>query len=339
MKHIMSTSICTSPSSSSSVCQESPRTRRRRAAILGLHLALFALTRASAQTFVGTNSPGQGSNFTFTAGVGATNLSLVISNNATAYSYLLLKLGGTPTDTVFDFAARLNGQTNEVNLESPEYAAGTYGLRVSTPGTSATHPFQVLLTTNRTDLRSAAYPVLKPLVFSTTGRLTNSGSGAWHYFQVDMPSNLLSGWRLVLSTNVPGGNPDIYVRRGALPTTGSYDKASVNQTIDTIIFTSAEATNSTYFIGVYLPAGPVSSTAYTLSAELASVTTLAWDPGTTDAGTQGFTNHSASGGDYYFAITTLGTANGVWRTALNVQSGEADVYLSFGSLPSTTSYP
>src|ERR1039457_2540992 len=77
-----------SPSSSSSVCQESPRTRRR-AAIFGLLLALLALTRASAQTFVGTNAPGQGSNFTFTAGVGATNLSLVVSNNATAYSYLL----------------------------------------------------------------------------------------------------------------------------------------------------------------------------------------------------------------------------------------------------------
>src|SRR5215469_11713791 len=138
-------------------------------------LAIGATFPAFAQPFIGTNSPGTGSNFTFTVGAGATNLSLVVSNNATAYSYLLLKKGGTPTDTVFDFAARLTGQTNEINLESPEYTATTYGLRVSTPATSTAQSFHVVLTTNRTDLRSAAYPVIKPLVFSTTGSLTNSG--------------------------------------------------------------------------------------------------------------------------------------------------------------------
>ena len=208
----------------------------------GLAIAACIVSSVSAQPFAGTNAPGTGSNYTFTVGAGATNLSLVISNNATAYSYLLLKKGGTPTDTSFDYAARLNGATNEINLESPEYTAATYGLRVSTPGTSTTHPFQVNLTTNRTDLRSAAYPVLKPLVFSTTGTITNTGPGAWNYFQVDIPSNLLSGWRITLSTNTVAGNPDLYVRRGSLPTTGTSDKSSVNQAIDTVTFTSAEAT-------------------------------------------------------------------------------------------------
>ena len=121
---------------------------------------------ASAQNFIGTNNSGAGTNFNFTVGAGATNLSLVVSNSSTAYSYLLLKNGGTPTDTSFDFAARLNGATNEINLESPEFAAGTYGLRVSTPGSSTLDTFNVILTTNRADLRSAGYPVLKPLVSS-----------------------------------------------------------------------------------------------------------------------------------------------------------------------------
>src|SRR5262249_48497537 len=141
----------------------------RRSVVLGLSVTAVTISPASAQSFAGTNAPGSGSNYTFTVGAGATNLPLGISNTATAYSYLLRKKGSVPTDTVFDFAARLNGVTNEINLESPEYSASDYGLRVSTPGTSSTHPFQVLLTTNRTDLRSAAYPVLKPLVFSTTG--------------------------------------------------------------------------------------------------------------------------------------------------------------------------
>src|SRR5262245_35317050 len=106
---------------------------------------LFIGPRASAQPFIGTNSPGTGTNFNFSVGAGATNLSLVISNSASAYSYLFLRKGATPTDTVFDYAARLNGVTNEINLELPEYTATNYGLRVLTPGTSATHYFHVLL--------------------------------------------------------------------------------------------------------------------------------------------------------------------------------------------------
>ena len=88
-------------------------------------LASLPFADSFAQSFVGTNAPGQATNYTFTVGAGATNLSLVISNNASAYSYLLVEKGGNPTDTVFDFASRLNGQTNRINLENPEYSAGT----------------------------------------------------------------------------------------------------------------------------------------------------------------------------------------------------------------------
>src|SRR5580765_4576427 len=127
-------------------------------------LLFWPSPNAKAQTFIGTNSPGQGTNYTFSTTAAATNLSLVISNSAGAYSYLMLKKGGTPTDTDFDFVARVSGQTNEINLELPEFAVTNYGLRVSTPGSSATHNFRVLYTTNRTDMRSAPYPVLKPVV-------------------------------------------------------------------------------------------------------------------------------------------------------------------------------
>ena len=246
-------------------------------------------------------------------------------------------MAGTPTDTSFEFIARLNGQTNEINLESPEYAPGTYGLRVSTPAASTLQAFAAVLTTNRTDLRSAKYPVSKPLVFSTTGFLTNSGSGAWQYFQVDVPSNLLTGWRIVVSsTNATP--PYLYIRQGQLPTTSAYDVLSYGTSIDTVTYNSTQAVPGTYFIGVYLSAGAPSSANYVLGAELASVTTLIWDPGTTQAGTEAYTNHSTTGGDYFFAITTETTADGVWRNALNVQSGQASLYLLQGSIPSTNSY-
>ena len=298
---------------------------------------ICAIIPAFGQTFLGTNSPGTGSNFTFSLTAGATNLSVVVSNNTAAYSYVLLKKGGTPTDTSFDFIARLGGQTNEINLEPPEYAPGTYGLRISTPAASTLQAFAAVLTTNRHDLRSADYPVSKPLVFSTTGFLTNNGGGAWQYFQVDVPSNLLTGWRIVVSST-SATPPSLYISQGQLPTASTYDVGSYGTSIDTITYYSGQAVAGTYFIGVYLPPGAPSSANYVLGAELASVTTLAWDPGTTQAGTQGYTNQSATGGDYFFAITTGTTADGVWRNALNVQSGQASLYLLQGSLPSTNSY-
>ena len=70
----------------------------------------------------------------------------------------------------------------------------------------------------------------------------------------------------------------------------------------------------------------------------APITQLAWDPGQTHLGTQVFPNPNSNGGPYYFRITTISTTNGVWRTALNVLSGEGDVYITSGGLPHTYSY-
>ncbi len=296
-----------------------------------------SITILNAQPFIGTNAPNTATNFAFTLNASTTNLALVVSNTATIYSHLLLAKGRTPTDTDFDFISRLDGTTNQVILEATEFVATNYGLRVKTPVGSATHAFQVTLTTNRTDTRSAQFPVLKPLVFSTTGTLTNAaGQAAWHYFQVDVSTNL-PGWRLVLSTSA-GANADIHVRRGALPTTSSSSTwRSLNQPVDTVILDQTAATAGTYFIGISLPTGPATNVAYTLSAELGWLNQLTWDPGTVDAGTQVFTNQSLSGGDYYFRVTTASTASSAWRTALRVLGGEADVYLKQGAPAQTNS--
>ncbi|MGC3957428.1 MAG: hypothetical protein QM813_05545 [Verrucomicrobiota bacterium] len=117
-------------------------------ALLLICLLANAIT-LTAQTFVGTNAPGGGTNYSFTLSAAATNLSLVISNGSTTVPYLLLAKGRTPTDTDFDFISRINGATNQINLQSPEFAATNYGLRVLTPATSTTHAFTVTLTTNR----------------------------------------------------------------------------------------------------------------------------------------------------------------------------------------------
>jgi hypothetical protein len=58
---------------------------------------------------------------------------------------------------------------------------------------------------------------------------------------------------------------------------------------------------------------------------------LSWDPGTTDTGTLIATQPSTAAGLYYYRINTR--AAEVWRTRLNVTTGEANVYLKKGSVP------
>ncbi|MCX6922302.1 MAG: hypothetical protein NT154_03665, partial [Verrucomicrobia bacterium] len=101
---------------------------------------------------------------------------------------------------------------------------------------------------------------------------------------------------------------------------------------------SPEATNATYFIMVQVPATDVGSVTYTLGAEITTLVTLDWEPGISPAAANTFTNQSSLGGDYFFKITTVSAVSGAWRTRLDVQSGEADLFLSRTNLPSSTRY-
>jgi hypothetical protein len=64
-----------------------------------------------------------------------------------------------------------------------------------------------------------------------------------------------------------------------------------------------------------------------------AMTVLAWDPGETPLGTVMLQNLNTNGGNYWFKIIPQNPRVGVWRTALNVLVGEADVYLNYGSPP------
>jgi hypothetical protein len=287
-----------------------------------------------AQNFTGNNQPGNGSLFSFTLGAGVTNLSLSVSNSSTAYSYLFLKRGNGASAGTYDFVSRMNKTNNSVNLELPDLTPGTdYSLWVQTPTNSATHAFAVTLSTNRADARQATMPILKPMEFSTTGTLTGGGI---QFFQVDVPTNL-PGWRVVL-TSTGTADPDLYIQRGALPSTTSYlsNKRSLNRSIDTLFLDSTEATNQTYFIAVLIPSGETGSANYTLATEIAGVVTLSWEPGTSPTPTAVYTNHSAIGGDYFFKITTQNALSGVWRTRLDVQGGTNSLYLRQTNLPSVS---
>jgi len=275
-------------------------------------------------TLTGTNQPGTTADFSISLAAGTTNVSFSIAGNATSYSHLLLKKGAVPSDADQDFLAAQNGAANAINLEAPEFTLTNYVVRVRTPVSSAAHSFTLTVFTNATDLRAAARPATKSLVATNLGTLAAAG---WHYYRVEIATNL-PGWRVRLSSTNNG--LDLYIQRDALPTTTAYLKRSQASTNDDLPFTTGELTPGAYFIGVLQPAGTGS---YTLRSELINFTTLTWDPGTTHLGTQVYTQSDTNGGDYFFKITTQNTSLGAWRTALNVSTGEASVYLAKGSPP------
>ena len=63
------------------------------------------------------------------------------------------------------------------------------------------------------------------------------------------------------------------------------------------------------------------------------MTVLTWDPGQSPGGTAVLQNPNTNGGNYWFQITPPTPALGVWRTALNVSTGQAGVYLSQATPP------
>lgn len=292
-----------------------------------LWILAFVSARTSAQSFVltGTNLPGVSQDHAIPLGVGTTNLSIAVGGTAGAYSHLLLKQGVPPADEDYDQIASQNGTANAINIEMPEFRLTNYVLRVRTPAGSLTHNYTVTVLTNAPDIRSAARPATKPLVSTNQGTLT---FGNWHYYRVEITTNL-PGWRVMLtSTNT---SPDLYIQRDSLPGTASYIKRSQSLTNDDLAFATSELPPGAYFIGVYQSTG---SGSYTLRTEVINFTQLVWDPGLTHLGTQVYTNTGTNAGDYFFRITTQNTTVGAWRTALNVSTGEANIYLAKGSPPS-----
>ena len=294
----------------------------RRRLIPILFLVLLSLSGNVWANFTGTNQPSQDSDFSFEVSADVTSVTLTVSGDGEAWSHLLLKKGSPPTNDLYDFSSQYDGQDNSIQVELPEISEGTWYLRVRTPAASGVHSFNVQIVTQTASIQ--------PQNFQSSGELS---SGEWDYYRVEIPENS-PGWRMVLNSSGTTA-ASLYVQKEQLPNTGSYLKQVSYETNATLILTELEATAGVYYVGVYQP---YESSSYQLHSEVGYLTTLQWDPGTTHLGTEVFTNSSQTGGCYYFNISPQDTATGAWRTALNVLSGEAEVYLLQGSLPTNYYY-
>ncbi|HTD87315.1 MAG TPA: hypothetical protein VK850_12125, partial [Candidatus Binatia bacterium] len=290
-------------------------------------LAIFA-TSTMGQTLVGTNTPGTARNFTFTIVPGVTNFQMVVSNAPTAFSHLLVKRGVAPTDTDYEYSSTWDGSTNLIYLETPEVVATNFFIRVRTPANSLTHSFTVLLKTNSGNFKTAIKPVTKPLSSGPMAAwITNSGR---HYYRFEMPTNL--AWQVLVDTT-NSVQPHVYLLTNGLPSETTYIKRSINLTNDGFGLSDIESAAGTYYLGLFSDPSPIADVRYSLRTRAVTLTPLAWDPGTTHDGTLAYTNTSGATNDYYFKITTINSPVGAWRTALKVTSGEADLYMSRGTLP------
>lgn len=299
-------------------------------------MALCAHAASGTDVFTGTNPPDTGQDHTFSVGAGTNGLAVEVANTGSEYSHVLLKAGGAATNTVFDWASRFDGgASNTIYLERPELQTGSYGLRVFTPATSAAHEYTATVTADPVGLRSASKPVSKPAAGVITGTLN---PGGWHYFRVDLPENF-PGWRLAL-TSTGAGDPDLFIGQNFVPTNFVANWSSTDDETDTIVLTDAQTPSGSYYVGVFLEDAEAGPCNYTLTLSQGYYTQLTWDPGATHAGTEVLqsTSQPGSGGNYYFRITTQNTTVGAWRTALNVTSGNADLYIGHSYLPTTSTY-
>ena len=164
-----------------------------------------------------------------------------------------------------------------------------------------------------------------PVSMATALPLSESGTvagGEWQYHPIEVPAGA-EGLRLVVHSDaVPLG---LYLREGQNPTASSLQGLSFSGSgySSTIVRSSAELSGGTWYIGVRNT--DTDSVDYTLQAdEVPSVLSLEWDDGDQ---ANAHTVSGDGGGYHYFTITTRDTALGAWRKALNVDSGQAELFI------------
>jgi len=309
-----------------------PRRRDWDKRLITFTFFLHFIAAVSGAVFTGANDPGGSSVFTFDLPANTSGLSLRVNNDPDSFSQILLKRGGAPDLTDYDYATWAYPSETTLNLEGADLAPGVYSVRVATPAGSGRHAFSLNVELNPGGLREAALPSTKPRQSRVQGTLV---PGAWHYFRVEIPAGS-SGWRAIMGAP-GGGRPDLYLKKGGIPSEIDYLKASVGQEVDTLVLKGEEATQGSWYVGVSLPLGGLAAN-YTLSLSDGYFTDLGWDDGASDAGTASAELADDLGGDHYFRIIPDSTPLASWRVALTVLEGEADLYLSQGALPGPSSH-
>jgi len=193
------------------------------------------LQNGVAKTTLSANSTEELS-FTMTVPVGATDL-LFDMNGGSGDADLYVKFGSAPTSSSYDCRPYKSGNAESCPISSAQ--AGTYHVKVVAYSTFA----GVSLTGSFTEA-SAGGEVTGG---SATVNDISVARRAWTYYTIDIPAGMAT---LDFTMSDGSGDADLYIRRGAQPTSNTYDcrpyKSGNNETCS---FTSPVA--DTWHIGIY----------------------------------------------------------------------------------------
>ncbi len=178
---------------------------------------------------VGNLSGSQGSERFFTIDVpdGATDLVIAMSGGS-GDADLYVRRGTAPTQSSYDCRPYLNGNNETCTFASPQ--AGTWHVMIhgwtAYSGVTLVASFEEPVSVN--ELQNGQ-PV--------SG--LSGGQGSEQFFTMEVPSNVSE---LVFQMSGGSGDADLYVRRGAPPTTSSYDcRPYLNGNNETCTFSDPQA--------------------------------------------------------------------------------------------------
>lgn len=181
-----------------------------------------------------SGATGSNTFYTFTVPAGATNLTFNMSGGS-GDADIYVKFGSAPTSSSYDCRPYKGGNTESCSFAAPQ--AGTYHVMLN--GYSAYSGVSLVAdyTAGSGGGSTGGSSTLNNLAAST---------GNWLHYTVTVPAGMSS---LNVTMSGGSGDADLYVRRGAQPTTSSYDcRPYKNGNNETCNFTNPQA--ATWYISL-----------------------------------------------------------------------------------------
>ncbi|MBZ9612425.1 S8 family serine peptidase [Rheinheimera sp. MA13] len=168
-----------------------------------------ALTKGVAKTNL-SGAAGSNTYYTITVPAGATNLSFAMSGGS-GDADIYVKFGSQPTSSSYDCRPYKGGNAENCSFATAQ--AGTYHVMIN--GYSAYAGVSLLA-----DYTAAAGGGGGGQGATLTESNISIARRAWKHYTVTVPAGMSN---LTVTTSGGSGDADLYVRRGAQPTTSSYD--------------------------------------------------------------------------------------------------------------------
>ena len=252
---------------------------------------------------------------------GATNLSIAISGGS-GDADLYTRFGTEPTTSTYDCRPYKNGNNETCNTASPN--EGTYYIMIR--GYAAFSGLNLSVSYDEANSGGDDTGTGELNNGDTISSLSGASREELHYF-VNVPA---SASNMSIAISGGSGDADLYTRFGTEPTTSTYDcrpyKNGNNETCN-----AASPKEGTYYIMIR---------GYSAFSDLDLAVNYNEDGGSGDTGGSSFSaeNLSANRNQWLHYTVEIPAGMSNLDVATNGGSGDADLYIRYGSTPTTYTY-